>query len=108
MPHYFLNIGSCIPRGNLRVYFSILIAIFLGVAASPATVFAGGIHALSDVSSIRIASDIECPTTGISPAKSPAVAAPVNEAIARLDKALRKVAKPKALSVLTESCEMSY
>jgi tetratricopeptide (TPR) repeat protein len=103
MSHYSLNIGSCIPRGNLHVHFSIPMAVFLGIAASPAAVFAGGIHALSDVSSIRVASDIECPATGISPTKSPAVAAPVNEAIARLDKALRKVANPKALSVLIES-----
>jgi hypothetical protein len=106
MSHYFLNIGSCISRGYLRVFFFIRVVIFLGFVTSPAIVFAGGMHALSDVSSIRVASDIECPTTGISPAKFPAVAAPVNEAIVRLDKALRKVANPKALSVLTESPEV--
>ena len=106
MPHYFLNIGSYILRGNLRVLFFTLAAVFLDMATSPTTVFAGGIHSLSDVSGIRVASDIECPATGISPAKSPAVAVPENEAIARLDKALRKVAKPKALSVLIESPEV--
>jgi len=106
MPHYVLNIGSFITCGYLRVLFFILFAIFLGIATSPATVFAGDIHALSDVANIRVASDIECPITGISPAKSPAVAAPANDAIGRLDKALRKVAKPKALSVLTESPEV--
>lgn len=106
MSHYLLSIGSFIPRGYLRVFFFILIAIFLGMATSPATVFAGGIHALSDVSNIPVASDIECPKTGISPAKSPAVAAPVNDAIGRLDKALRKSANPKALQALLESPEV--
>lgn len=101
--HYFLSIGSYNRRGHLRVFFFSLIVIFLGIAASPATVFAGDIHALSDVANIRVASDIECPATGITPAMSPAVAAPVNDAIVRLDKALRKAAKPKALQALLES-----
>jgi tetratricopeptide (TPR) repeat protein len=106
MSHDYLSNGNFIPRGQLRVLLSILMTICMGVATYPAIGFAGDIHALSDVFSIPSANDIECPKTGISPAKSPAIAISANEAIGSLDKALRRVTALKALRVLIESPEV--
>lgn len=100
------NPVGVITRDRRRVPVSLLLVVGLSMATSQATVFAADGHALSDVSNIQVAGDIDCPKTGIPRASSAAVADSVDNATARLDKALRTTAKPGSLRALTESPEV--